>query len=224
MKKHPILWKFWLIWVIVSATSGFMGVSCGSVVRVVIAFISAPGLVKTVSTEGLLISSFLGGMITGAIVGILQALVLRKYFFHIRHWIIGSIAYSAIAMLIIWQMQPWEGGANVIWLKSLSLGAIVGTIAGFVQWLALRYHFTQASQRKTVIWLLISPLSMMCSFPLLFFGDADFVFNLSSPFFILEPRIFMYLGGFILYSAITGLGLVWLLKQRSAIAPRRKLG
>jgi hypothetical protein len=224
MKKHPILWRFWLIWVIVSATSGFIGVSCGLLVCVFIAFISTPGLGKTASPESLLISSFLGGMLTGAIVGTVQAVVLRKYFAQIRYWITGSIAYSAIAMSIIWHMQPWEGGSNVIWLKSLSIGAIVGAMAGFVQWQALYHHFTPASRRKTIIWLLISPFSMMCSFPLLFFGDAAFVFDLFSPFLIPEPRIFMYLGGFILYAAITGLGLVWLLKQSSPIAPRRKLG
>ncbi|WP_055076629.1 hypothetical protein [Pseudanabaena sp. 'Roaring Creek'] len=224
MNKHPILWKFWLIWVIVSATSEFIGVSCGLLAVATIAFISTPGLGKMVSSEGLLISSLLGGIITGAIIGIFQVLVLRKYFSHIKYWITGSIAYSAVAMSIIWQMKPWEGASNVIWLKSLSIGVIVGAIVGFVQWQALSPHFTQASRRKPVLWFLISPISMMCSFPLLFFGDADFVFNLFSPFFILEPRIFIYLGGFILHAAITGLCLVWLLQQRSAIAPRPNLG
>jgi hypothetical protein len=222
MKKRPSLWQFWFLWVLVTTASGFVGVSSGVLVYAVVAFLSYSSLGAPPSLEGILIGSGLGGLITGAILGISQALVLRKYFYRIRDWIVASMTYGAISlMLTVWQMNAaWSKGwinTGEIWSKSLLLGAVAGAIAGFLQWLVLRSQLPQASRQKTAIWLLISPLSMMCSFPLLLFGDGSFAFNLFSPFFKLELGHLMYLGGFMLYAAMTGFGLVWLLRQRREI-------
>ncbi|AFZ22490.1 hypothetical protein Cylst_0113 [Cylindrospermum stagnale PCC 7417] len=219
MKYHAKTGKFLWLWIPVTTASSLVGIVSGFVGGFIIALCGTaiPRHFLEPGQEGILVGSLLGGALIGTIIGISQGLVLRKYFPRIRYWIIASIFYSTISFQLIVQSRHfWLRNDKFITVQetfwqSIISGLVVGTIAGIVQWFALIAQFPEDSRWKTVsfVWVLVSPLSMIMSFPFLDFGDFYTIFNGG-----FDEKTILFVGGLAIYSTLTGLALLWLIKQR----------
>lgn len=218
MKHSSKTGNFLWLWILVTTVSSLVGILSGVLGGFIIALFIPPrtiGLLQINPTSAL-VGFLLGGALAGVIVGISQGLVLRKYFPRIRYWIGASIIYGTIGLGFVLQSRSiasrhYMTEKEIFW-QSITAGLIVGTIAGILQWFALIAQFPQDSRWRKVssIWVLVSPLSMAISFPLLYFGELLSLY-VGGEF---NNKILLFVGGLAIYASITGLALLWLLKQR----------
>ena len=136
-------------------------------------------------------------MIHGAEFGIAQWLILRRQGHKVGWWVVASIVGFAIGFPLT---KTLFGELSSGLLVAGGAGAVVGAIAGALQWLVLRGQVVRAGW-----WVLASALAWMVSAVL---GDVgalaagvDFVADLL--------RV-------ILGAALSGVGMVWLLRQTAS--------
>jgi hypothetical protein len=143
------------------------------------------------------LSQISGGAIIGLGTGIYQRLLLRKVFNISSVWIytliIGFVITELIAGIILWQLDLDREKLRFIEFKPLPealIFACAGLLIGLLQWKILGRYFS-----RSVYWVLASTLG---------WGICVFVTQISMwAFFI----------GTLLYGAITGFTLIWILRR-----------
>ena len=176
-------WSFWLKW--------FLACLAGFVVGIPL-FIGL-GLLFG-DTPGPVVGNAAAGVIHGAEFGIAEWLILRRQVHKVGWWVVASILGFMIGFpLTKTLLGELSSGLVVAGVE----GAVVGAIVGALQWLVLRGRVAHAGW-----WVLASTLAWMLSVVLGELGGlaagVDFVADLL--------RV-------ILGAALSGAGMVWLLRQ-----------
>lgn len=211
---HPFLrkdsWRLWEWWVFATVIGIFIGiaiVAAASVIAEELGIVNAAALLHIV------------GALEGTALGLMQWLVLRRYIRRIHWWIIATAIGAIVAWLIGLKVivvlififldggtvEPFSPGLlkAVFWL-----GAWVGTVLGLAQWLVIRTHV-----RKGFLWVFANALAWGLGLLTVFTG-ANFI---TPGEFTLETTFIRLVTGAttgVVIGAITGIGLVWLLKPR----------
>jgi len=145
------------------------------------------------------------GIVIGFSIGITQCRLLRKVFNVSSFWlysvVIGFIILEAIAGIILWKLDINRGEYNFIEFNALAhalILAMTGLIIGIIQMPLLKKHFAGAAY-----WVVASTLAWGISI-LITAIDQESELSLLITFII----------GSILYGAITGATLLWILKPK----------
>jgi len=182
-KRAHFGWGFWLLWVLASA----VGLLAGSFVG----FLGGYGVEEILPNYGG------AGMVTGvgAGVGILQWLVLRPRVSRSGWWVLASILGLAVAGFVSTAVAL--AGAYEIPLGFAVFGFVGGAMAGLMQWFVLRRQVSRAGWwvlASTVSWAVVGLVAEGMIRRLLTFGVG-------------------LAGGVVGLGGVTGLALVWLLRQ-----------
>lgn len=183
-------WRLWLWWVVAGVVGWGLGWGLGwSEVE----FLS----VDVAAAE-------YGGVVVGVTVaGVLQWLMLRRQIARAAWWIVASLVSGVVAGGVIYGVGG-DAGFTAEVARDLDVGWVVeaglhGAVLGVLQWLVLRGQVALSGLwvlASTVGWIVGDPV---CS-SLMGFGTLSWV----------------VFGA--VYGAITGLVLVWLLRQPSPAA------
>ncbi|MDE2994821.1 MAG: hypothetical protein OXU67_13170 [Chloroflexota bacterium] len=135
---------------------------------------------------GLLVGGVAVGAIGGAALGVLQWLVLRGRLVRAGWWIVASTVGWAV------------GGA--------AFGLVGGAVTGVLQWLVLRRRLARAGW-----WIAASTVGWAIGPVIVLFGGV--IGELDAALIVLLVAVLWGIGGLV-GGAITGVVLVWLLRQR----------
>jgi hypothetical protein len=151
-QNHPLhrlrdcsRWKLWEAWILTTAMGEVLGLG-------IIVWASTATQTYQQYPEG---AFLLIGALEGLILGCCQWLALQRYVHHITGWIVATTIGAIVA---------WMGGSLVSLLMAVSyawrsdgaslkafyegillLGASLGTVLGYAQWIVLRTHVRRAS-------------------------------------------------------------------------------
>jgi hypothetical protein len=132
----------------------------------------------------IVVAGYVGVAVGGIVAGVLQWLVLRRRVARAGGWVLASIVASAVVGVVVFGVGVVN--ADVGWIGGAGL---FGTAVGVLQWLILRQQVARAGWwvlASTVGWVAGGPAGAFLGWPAL--G--------------------------VVYGAITGIALVWLLRQR----------
>ena len=171
-------WGFWLLWVLASTVGSTMG-----------------GLVIAVgSYRDMIVAGYVGVVVGGIMVGMLQWLVLRRQVAGAGWWVPASLGAAVVVGVVVFGVGTVN--VDVGWVVGVIL---FGPVVGGLQWLVLRRHVARAGR-----WVLASTVGWVVGG---FLSGAVPVGG--------------FLGWTVLgavYGAITGSALVGLLRQRPPAA------
>ena len=137
------------------------------------------------SIPSVILAGYLGLAVGGFLIGVLQWLVLRRHVAPAGRWVLASLGAGAVTAVVVFGVGLIDAAAG--WLAGVSM---FGTVVGGLQWLVLRRQVPRAGW-----WVLASTAGWVVGMPL---GDVVGPPGLGAA-----------------YGAITGIALVWLLRQRS---------
>ncbi len=140
VERNRIGWVIWLAWVLVSTIGWMLGFIIGFVLAYVPGDLIAGAL-------GDYLAYGVHGSVLGAVVGLMQWLILREYVSRAGWWVLASSAGLAVGY-----------GVAVVALGSFAETVVValgGTVTGILQWLILRRHFSRAGW-----WVLASTVGL----------------------------------------------------------------
>jgi hypothetical protein len=141
MKQHKLnqwsSWGLWERWILATSIAEIVGLAIAAVVSI------------TVSRVGYIQGTFtLVGTLEGIILGFAQWLVLRRYIHHSTRWIIATVVGGlfawftglTISALMAFVYAGVSDATRILgFFKGLFLlGAALGTILGFCQWLVIK--------------------------------------------------------------------------------------
>jgi hypothetical protein len=183
----PVGWRFWLKW--------FLACLAGFVVGIPL-FIGL-GLLLGDQPGSVVMENAVTGVIHGAEFGIAQWLILRRQVPKVGWWVVASIVGFTISFPLT-RMLFGELSSGLV--VAGSAGAVVGAITGGLQWLVLRGRVASSGW-----WVLASSVAWMISAVLGELGalaaGVDFVADLL--------RV-------VLGAALTGVGMLWLLRKAAS--------
>ncbi|XGV97910.1 MAG: hypothetical protein ACAF41_03045 [Leptolyngbya sp. BL-A-14] len=205
-------WTLWEWWVGVMAIAELIGLG--------IVFI-AGAIINALGTESAVAVFHITGLLEGLVLGMAQWLVLHRYVKHIKAWVV----VTAIAVMIAWLIGLQISALMVFpmilnttltaamkaqtLLKGVFLlGAWVGAVLGFAQWLVLRAHIHRAA-----LWIAANALAWALGLVVAFMMVSMIhtsPFSLATAF--AGAATGLITGAVI--GAITGVALLWLLKPR----------
>lgn len=147
-----------------------------------------------------------GGAVIGLGTGYYQRFLLQKIFHVSSLWIYTSVIGFAITELIVciilWQMSINRYELRFIEFNPLPEALIfagAGLITGILQWTILRKYFI-----RSIYWVFASTSGWgICIFIIYIVGLLN-----------KELSIFAFIPGTLLYGAITGASLIWILKLK----------
>lgn len=159
---------------------------------------------------------FLVGMVEGLILGFFQWLVLRRYIRQITGWIVATTIGALIAwslgivssfFMTIVVVVSAEGMTKTDFLEGIALlGALVGSVLGFAQWLVLRIHIQRAAW-----WIVANAIAWSIGLLIAFAGAGMGTENFSLQASWVGVATGAAMGAVI--GGTTGITLVWLLNR-----------
>ncbi|NJK28979.1 MAG: protein kinase [Acaryochloris sp. SU_5_25] len=176
-------WKLWMVWLL----------SC-----------AVGEAVLNASLAGVEVTNHVGfgiaGAIGGALGGVLQWFILRRYFARASWWILATTLGAAVGN-IVWSIVIFaqiSDGSDSNRARIIIISALYFGVNGILQWLILRRHFFKAGW-----WVLVSILGGTLA------GAAYAILPPSS-----DTNLAAYgaMAG-ATYGAVTGGVLIWLLRQ-----------
>ncbi|AFY55522.1 hypothetical protein Riv7116_3043 [Rivularia sp. PCC 7116] len=200
--------KLWERWVLASTIAQIIG-------WIVIAYFSqATNEFVNENTYKVLL---LVGTVEGLALGFAQWLVLRRYIRYASYWIFFTIAGVLIswfmgltisAVIGLFYVANFYQEMTTLVEKVALLGAAVGTVIGYAQWLILK-----TVNKQAIWWVTANALAWSLGLVVAFFGAG---INKSSGFSLYPSFVTVATGAVmgIMISSITGIVLVWLLKPR----------
>lgn len=211
-------WLFLLLWVVVSALGFlFIGVMFhypGDIPRGDFVVFDLPiallELFAVIFNPGAALFGFLLATLTGLLVGWLQWLVLRRY-------LAGAAWWIAAVALGIGVNHAFFDGAPLADFAPLFV-VISGLVLGLVQWLVLRNRVSQAAW-----WIPVSLVGWYLAWLL-----GTLALNTTGPLYLAwipvigdDPHAVFSLPFGVVYSALTGVFWLWLLREQKASAVSR---
>lgn len=131
-----------------------------------------------------MLAGYLGVAVGGLLIGVLQWLVLRRHVTRAIRWVLANLGAVAVVGVVIFGVGMVN--ANLGWYSGVSA---FGTVVGVFQWLVLQGQVPRAG-----LWVMASTIGWIVGMPL---GDMAGPPGLGAA-----------------YGAITGLAMVWLLRQK----------
>lgn len=205
-------WTLWEWWVGVMAIAELIGLG---IVLIAGAIINWLGMESSVAVFHLV------GLLEGIVLGMAQWLVLHRYVKHIKAWVVVTAIAAMLAWLIGLQISALMVfsitldttltavmKAQTLLKGVFLLGAWVGGVLGFAQWLVLKSHI-----RRAVLWIVANALAWALGLVVAFM----MVGMMHSNHFSLETALAGTATGLTMgavVGAITGVALIWLLKPR----------
>ena len=197
-KQTHLDWRFGLLWLVTCAL--------GTTILGMAAFISMWGASDAVGKAS---NELLGGLVAGALFGGFLALggtlgpglLMRNKSISVGRWIGFSVAAGAIVMgtafaLAFSQFDTLDSFAGIVFI-----GLALGLPIGLVQW-----HLLKQQGISAAVWPLISVIGYTLA--------AVVSISWSG-----EGREWIALSGMgLLLGAVTGLGMMWLLRRETAVA------
>lgn len=189
VERSRVGWRFWLLWVLASTVGLFLGL--------VVGFFGA--LKVSDFQRDLAWAAIAAG--AGAGVGIMQWLVLRRQVSRVGWWALASLVGLGVAA-VGGVAVALAAGYSMEWFPMagwIVIAAVGGAMAGIMQWLILRRQVSRAGW-----WVLASTVGWAVSVAgLVVLGEEimDFL------------ALGVGLAGIVGLGAMTGLALVWLLRQ-----------
>lgn len=172
-------WRVWFLWLMAGAFGWGQGVYWGWF---------GGGEPKTLqSIPTVILAGYLGVVVGGVLIGVLQWLVLRGHVTRAGRWVLASLGAAAVVGVVVFGVGVVN--ADLGWFGGVS---VFGTVVGVFQWAVLRRQVPRAGW-----WVLASTAGWVVGMPL---GD------------IVGPP-----GLGAAYGAITGTALVLLLRHRGEI-------
>jgi hypothetical protein len=206
VSRQPVFWGVWPLWVAASAAGGALGAA---------AFWGQGRLIDA-TRDNLLVHYVtwpLSVLVVLALPGFLQWLILRRWFPRAGWWILASAAGSLAGFLFVaWALalaDTEQGGPAFVRVAFPALILLGGAVAGALQWLAaLPWLVLGRWAASAASWVLASSISWLGAVWLFLSitraGDAQ------------PASLYFFLGGAAsgaLSGAVTGLALVWLLRD-----------
>ncbi len=146
IERTHVGWGFWFWWVLASTVGYAVGNAAG--MKVVQAVVGA----AEYRAKGFVVAIPLLVVMTGAAVGVMQWLILRRQLRRTGWWVLASIvgwvvgtAAATLGILLV-GLQEFSPVSS-----SIVIGVVVGAVAGVMQWLILRRQL-----RRTGWWVLAS--------------------------------------------------------------------
>jgi len=207
--QEPLGWRFWALWLL-ATTLGF-AISCIVALAgaALTGFALALGGFAGVS-GGFTLALALGGIAIGAMIGILQWLVIRRYLGSSGWWILASAAGSSAAFALGLAIVGASNGAWV--LGGIVGGALGGAAVGALQWLLLR---KQVDGSQVWFWIVASAVAWALN--LLFMAVAiNSAAATAGPGTGIVSVIIAGIIGALFASAITGYALMRIVRQSAS--------
>jgi hypothetical protein len=191
--------QFWIKWTLLSA----LIIPLSYIISLIAVLIVHGAFGFTMDDWGTHLSNTLmliaGGAVLGFGTGILQKMLLKERFTIPSFWvysvIIGFVLAELIAGIILWRLDILRGQLNVVNSNNPFPEALIfasaGLIIGLFQWTVLKRYF-----KKSAYWVFASMLGWGICIVATIFSDWAFVL------------------GALLYGAITGATLLWVLQPK----------
>lgn len=205
-KQHLHAVKLWETWVGVTIVAELVGI--GAIAALTLNL----GQVDNTATNTLLLSI---GIAEGLILGVAQWWILRRYVRHAVRWIfattIGTLLAWALGvpisfLLVVMYGSHILGSLNPIALLRgiLLLGAGVGIIVGYCQWLVIQAETSYRSQW----WVIASAIAWALGLALAYLlSNLTIGFQTSITIALIGTAMGAVVGG------ITGLALIWMMNS-----------
>jgi hypothetical protein len=197
-KQSQIGWPFGVQWLLLSTVGWALGFFVGFALGTIISEDLIPN-----SVFGEILAYFMLGTVLGSVVGLMQWFVLRRQISRAGWWILASAAGLAVvigagitlAALMEYSVELGSFASLLRWVLVMALG---GAVTGILQRPVLQQRVSRASW-----WVLANTL-----------GWALCIFVAGSAGLMLPGlQIVAFFGGGILLGGITGVAMVWLLRQ-----------
>ncbi len=202
VERSQVGWRFGILWMLVTTVGwaiGFvMGFALAHIGEAVEPFIG--------SVLGGILAYVIFGAASGAVVGLVQWLVLRRQISRAGWWILASAAGLAVAtgagIVVAWLTGYSIELANFAVLgRWVAVAALGGAVIGILQWFVLRRQVSRASW-----WVLASTLGWASCMAVAGAGMIATQMGLG-------PLLRSLIGGGVVLGAVTGGALIRLLRQ-----------
>jgi hypothetical protein len=197
----------WLKWVLASTASLVTVSAFGG-------FLASSYIVKNGLGPSQIGGVFIvNGIVVGAVVGLIQSLVLRTYIARAIWWIpasaLGGIAANQAAGMI--SNDPNADTASAAFLLYLiTLSVISGIVVGLPQWLVLRPFIA-----KAIWWIPARALGYACSISISAIMGVGRIESRESVKIVVSSLLSISIA-----AAITGTALVWLIRDAGLLEKR----
>jgi hypothetical protein len=203
--------RLWQQWVLATVIAQIISLGVLIAAHTILQLTASPNL------YGILL---LAGVLQGSILGLAQWLVLRRYIRNVGGWLIATIVGALLAwgvgslvdvlMTLFIALSPKVAGAKTIALLEgvFLLGAGVGTIIGFTQWIVLERHI-----RQSFLWIFANTFAWAFGLVIAFISVGMTQLNRFSRETIIAWIATGTAMGIVIGS-ITGITLIWLLTSR----------
>lgn len=187
----PIMWGFWLKWVLAS-----IGIYAPFVALAYVTW-SAAGDDAVTDTVTNVVFGAVGGAVVGAVIGFVQWLVLRQQVYRAGWWVLATaVSFAASSAL-----DAFLGGHHVVG-RGFFTG---GLLLGYPQQLVLMQQ-ERVDSNEVRLWVMVKACDSLTYYRLFR--------SLYKAGTAVRPEVYVAdLGYFVISTAITGLVLVWLLRH-----------
>lgn len=182
-------WRLWLKW----ALATILAVIAGMVVFIAVGTLAGEAIDELPEY----VFGILVGGIFGSTFGVAQWRILRSHLRHPAAWVWATLAGFVIGAFLIFGVMGGETPDAAIFSR-LAHAVVLGSALGIAQWIVLRGNVAQSA-----LWIPISLASWVIAEALAIALDG----LIGPP---LDLMMIFLAGGL-----VTGLGMVWLLKQSS---------
>jgi hypothetical protein len=198
-------WGLWERWIFATSIAEILGIAIVGVVSI------------AVSRFGYIQGTFtLVGTLEGIILGFAQWLILRRYIHHSTRWIIATVigglfawftGLTISALMAIVFASASDTTKTLIFLKGLVLlGAFLGTIIGFCQWLVIKNQI-----RFSMWWIVANAIAWALGLFIAYLGAGLVEESFTLRTALITAATGTAMGAVI--GGITGVFLVFLLKS-----------
>jgi len=200
--------RFWKNWTLINAIILILSYIIGIIVMFLIAGAFQVRMDEWGSPFEQILEQIGAGAVIGLSLGITQMLLLRKLFNVSSFWVyslaVGFIITELILGIILWRLDINRGELRFIEGNSLPdalIHAIIGFIIGLIQLPLLKPHFSGIAY-----WVIASTLAW-----------GSFKLVTAIPLENGAFEIIAVILGTLLYGAITGLTIIWLMKPKAKL-------
>lgn len=195
-------WRFWFIWMgaSIAATVAYM-LTIPLIIGIINALapmLQAENITPEQRWIGVAIT-LLGSAALGAVIGLAQWLVLRRYLSRLGWWVLATM----IGYVLLLTLGPSIPVREPPWLAGSIMFLMAGAALGILQWLVLRGRVYHAGW-----WVAISIGGWVLAFALTGIAYLSGLY--------VEP--FDLVSAFLVPVGVAGAGIVWLLRQSAPVA------